>query len=205
MHLTEADRVRDALLGLFVVSLPGWNFDDWDRAILQARTKSKFRYLRLGLNLGEGKPPWGGPPTPYVNVGGGTTLIADGNIQSYSLPLAASWPGWTDPPWNELVLALRAENPPTSTSSLSRSCPKQRCSEMRPLEVARCRWEAASEGRFTSMPEAVSGSQSRCPRGARLATALGVPTADSEVKLSDQPGGWADNPERAGGGPRRRR
>jgi arylsulfatase A-like enzyme len=181
LHLTEADRVQDAFLGLFVVSLPGWNLGDWDRAILQIRTKSRLRYLRLGLNLGEGKTPWGGTPTPYVNVGGGTTLIADGNIQSYSLPLAAGWPGWTDPPWNELVLVLRAEEPADLDLISLTLVPK-----------AAVFGDATAGSRTVSLGGSFRRSlyvhaegrlrfPVQVPKGARLATALGVPTANSEV------------------------
>jgi arylsulfatase A-like enzyme len=181
VHLAEADRVQDALLGLFVVSLPGWNLDDWDRAILRIRTKSRFRYLRLGLNLGEGQTPWGGTPTPYVNVGGGTTLIADGNTQSYSLPLAAGWPDWENPPWNELVLVLRAEEPADLDLISLTLVPK-----------AAVFGDVAAGSRTVSLGNSFrrslyvhAGGRLRfpiqVPEGARLATALGVPTADSEV------------------------
>ena len=182
LHLTEADRVGDTLEGLFVVSLPGWNFNNWDRALIQARTKSsKIRYLRLALNLGVGQSPWGGPPTAYVNVGGGTTLISDGNIHTYNLPLAVGWPGWENPPWNELILVFRAGEPADLDLLSITLVPKA---------------AVFADATFGSRTVALGGNFRRSlyvhaggrlqfpvqvPEGARLATALGVPTDDSGV------------------------
>jgi arylsulfatase A-like enzyme len=181
VHLTEADRVRDGLMGLFIVSLPGWDFDDWDRAILQIRTKSKVRYLQLGLNLGEGRSPWGGSPVPFVNVGGGTTLIADGTIQSYSLPLAAGWPGWADPPWRELVLVLRATEPAALDLVSLTLVPKAAVFG----DATAGSRTVALGGSFRRSLYLHAGGRLqipvRVPEGARLATALGVPMTDSDV------------------------
>ncbi len=182
MHLTEADRVGDTLKGLFVVSLPGWNFDDWDRAVIQARTSSaKIRYLRLAINLGEGKSNWEGPPPPYVNVGGGTTLIADGNIHTYSLPLAVGLPGWENPPWNELVLELLTEEPADLDLVSLTLVPKAAVFG----DATAGSRTVSLGGDFRRSLYVHTGGRLRfpvqVPEGARLATALGVPIADSEV------------------------
>jgi arylsulfatase A-like enzyme len=182
VSLTAENQVRDTLNGLIVLRLPGWNFDDWDRAIIEARTTSdSIRYMRLGLNLGEGESPWGGPPTPHVNVGGGTTLIADGNIHTYSLPLSVGWQGWENPPWNELVLVFWADEPSDLDLISLTFVPKAAL-----FAEATAGWRTVSLGgdyRRSIYLHAGGRLQFpvRLPEGARLETALGVPIAGSEV------------------------
>lgn len=182
VSLTAENQVRDTLNGLIVLKLPGWNYDDWDRVIIEARTSSStIRYMRLGLNLGEGRSPWGGPPTPHVNVGGGTTLIADGNIHSYSLPLSVAWQVWENPPWTELVLVFRADEPSDLDLISLTLVPKAAV-----FADATAGWRTVSLGgdyRRSIYLHAEGRLQFpvRLPESARLETALGVPVAGSEV------------------------
>ncbi|TNF71437.1 MAG: hypothetical protein EP299_11830 [Acidobacteria bacterium] len=182
ISLTAENQVRDTLNGLIVLKLPGWNYDDWDRTIIEARTSSdSIRYLRLGLNLGEGRPPWGGPPTPHVNVGGGTTLIADGNIHTYSLPLSVGWQGWENPPWTELVLVFRADEPSDLDLISLTLVPKAAVF----ADATAGRRTVSLGGDYRRSIYLHTGGRLqfpvRMPEGARLETALGVPVAGSEV------------------------
>lgn len=92
--------------GYIYVDLPNWTEDDWGLAVIQARTDAEGILLGLRFNL-RLKP--GDAPTEkgcFLYGNDPVTLIADGEVHTYVLPLDDPWSEGRPGTWKQLGLAV---------------------------------------------------------------------------------------------------
>ena len=92
--------------GFIYVDLPDWTEDDWGLVVIQARTDAEGILLGLGFNL---RPKPGDAPTQksrFLYRKDPISLIRDGAVHAYVLPLDDPWSGGRPGTWKQLGLAV---------------------------------------------------------------------------------------------------